>query len=388
MRVSPFGAACSSRAATLTASPVTSVSPSPPTTTSPVLTPMRASSPCSAIAARISAAARTARSASSSCETGMPKTAMTASPTNFSTEPPCRSRIDAKILEVAAHPRAQRLGVGRLAERRRADEVAEEDRDDLALLAGRLGDGERGSARAAEARVVGVLAPAARASRTRGVYEGRRAKVVEHRRERASPTRRCPSARGTRSRARPRAMASSTAADARERLGEHVVDIAPSAPGSRSARRARRASSSERERLVVLPAGGEDSCSRRPPPGLRVEIVRAAMRPARRRRARAPRRSGPGGRGRRRGPRPTVERTPTSPISTSTSCPRRSSYSARSRSPAISSRTPMSPRVEALVQREVELVEQRPRVRGRARGTPRRRRASPGTARGSGAPEP
>ena len=93
MSTSPDGAACSRRAATLTASPVTSVSPSPPTTTSPVLTPMRASSPCSAIAARISAAARTARSASSSCETGIPKTAMTASPTNFSTVPPCRSTI-------------------------------------------------------------------------------------------------------------------------------------------------------------------------------------------------------------------------------------------------------------------------------------------------------
>ena len=39
------------------------------------------------------AAARTARSASSSCATGTPKTAMTASPTNFSTVPPCRSRI-------------------------------------------------------------------------------------------------------------------------------------------------------------------------------------------------------------------------------------------------------------------------------------------------------
>ena len=37
--------------------------------------------------------ARTARSASSSCETGMPKTAMTASPTNFSTVPPWRSRM-------------------------------------------------------------------------------------------------------------------------------------------------------------------------------------------------------------------------------------------------------------------------------------------------------
>src|SRR5688572_8526359 len=36
-------------------------------------------------------AARTARSASSSCETGAPKTAMTASPMNFSTVPPKRS---------------------------------------------------------------------------------------------------------------------------------------------------------------------------------------------------------------------------------------------------------------------------------------------------------
>ena len=47
---------------------------------------------------------------------------------------------DAKILEVAPHPCAQRLGIGRLAERGRADEVAEEDRDDLALLARRLRD--------------------------------------------------------------------------------------------------------------------------------------------------------------------------------------------------------------------------------------------------------
>src|SRR6478672_2174713 len=39
----------------------------------------------------MSAVARTARSASSSCATGMPKTAITASPMNFSTVPPCRS---------------------------------------------------------------------------------------------------------------------------------------------------------------------------------------------------------------------------------------------------------------------------------------------------------
>ena len=45
---------------------------------------------------------------------------------------------DAKFLEVAAHARTQRLGIGRLAERGRANEVAEEDGDDLALLASGL----------------------------------------------------------------------------------------------------------------------------------------------------------------------------------------------------------------------------------------------------------
>jgi hypothetical protein len=44
-----------------------------------------------AIASRNSTAARTARSASSSCSVGIPKTAITASPTNFSTVPPWRS---------------------------------------------------------------------------------------------------------------------------------------------------------------------------------------------------------------------------------------------------------------------------------------------------------
>ena len=96
----PDAAPCSSRAATLTASPTASVWPSP-ATTSPVLTPMRlsirtpqsrsSSSLSSANAARMSAAARTARKASSSCTTGTPNTAMTASPMNFSTVPPWRS---------------------------------------------------------------------------------------------------------------------------------------------------------------------------------------------------------------------------------------------------------------------------------------------------------
>ena len=45
----------------------------------------------SAIASRIASPARTARSASSSCATGAPRTAMTASPTDFSTGAPYRS---------------------------------------------------------------------------------------------------------------------------------------------------------------------------------------------------------------------------------------------------------------------------------------------------------
>ena len=42
-----------------------------------------------------------------------------------------------QVLEVALKASAQRFRIGRLSERRRADEVAEEDRDDLALLAHR-----------------------------------------------------------------------------------------------------------------------------------------------------------------------------------------------------------------------------------------------------------
>jgi hypothetical protein len=54
----------------------------------------RRSSFTAASAVRMSAAARTARSASSSCSVGMPKTAMTASPMYFSTVPPWRSSTD------------------------------------------------------------------------------------------------------------------------------------------------------------------------------------------------------------------------------------------------------------------------------------------------------
>ena len=103
MRISPGAAAVWSLAATLTASPTTIASPGPPvpTTTEPVLMPVLASSetPRSSSrrtfsrssASRISAAARTARRASSSWTTGTPNTAITASPMYFSTVPPWRS---------------------------------------------------------------------------------------------------------------------------------------------------------------------------------------------------------------------------------------------------------------------------------------------------------
>jgi hypothetical protein len=57
------------------------------------LTPTRPAIPSSGSASRISTATRQARSASSSCATGTPNTAITASPMNFSTEPPCASTI-------------------------------------------------------------------------------------------------------------------------------------------------------------------------------------------------------------------------------------------------------------------------------------------------------
>jgi hypothetical protein len=93
-------AACSSRAARLTASPTTSELPisGPLVMTSPVLTPVcnsrrtrhvgHSSWFSSARAACMSLAALTARRASSSWAAGMPNTAMTASPANFSTVPP------------------------------------------------------------------------------------------------------------------------------------------------------------------------------------------------------------------------------------------------------------------------------------------------------------
>ena len=110
------------------------------TSASPVVTAMRtcSSSPCSVeSASRIASAARTARSGSSSCATGAPKTAITASPMNFSTVPPKRSSSARSRAWYGREDRAHVLGVEPLGAAGEADEVGEEDRDDLALLAHR-----------------------------------------------------------------------------------------------------------------------------------------------------------------------------------------------------------------------------------------------------------
>ena len=96
----PAGAAACSRAAVLTTSPIAKASPASGrpivTSASPVFTAARAASigplprkPSTAVSTR--RPARTARSASSPWASGAPKTAITASPMNFSSRPPYAS---------------------------------------------------------------------------------------------------------------------------------------------------------------------------------------------------------------------------------------------------------------------------------------------------------
>ena len=176
----PGSAADWMRAAVLTMSPATMPCPSAPmvTAASPVRTPARAassgaptSSPSVDTAATRSSAARTARSASSSVAVGVPHTAMTASPMNFSTVPPYSSISLPAGVEVAGEEFAHLLWVAALGERREADEVGEEDGDEPTL--GRRPDGcwsggrghgaERASAFTAELYGRRVRGPTARA---------------------------------------------------------------------------------------------------------------------------------------------------------------------------------------------------------------------------------
>ena len=100
--------------------------------------PRAASSSFSASsAARISSAARTARSASSSWTCGTPKTAITASPMNFSTLPPC-ALDGVRASRRTSGPSARGAPRGRAARRARSTgEVAEEDADRLPRGGGR-----------------------------------------------------------------------------------------------------------------------------------------------------------------------------------------------------------------------------------------------------------
>ncbi len=147
---------------------------------SPVVIPIRtSSSPCSASLSRMESAARTARSGSSSCATGAPKTAMTASPMNFSTVPPKRSSSARTCAWYGCSSRRTSSGSMLLRPRCEADEIAEEARDDLALLALRLGC-ERRRAPRAEARV---------APRSRDCSSGRSSRAEDRRAEPAWPLR-------------------------------------------------------------------------------------------------------------------------------------------------------------------------------------------------------
>ena len=81
---------------------------------------------------------------------------------NFSTVPPKRSSSARDARVVRRQQRAHVLGVEPLGARREADEVGEEDGDDLALLPRRLGGLESGAAGEAEPRAFRVLLAAVR----------------------------------------------------------------------------------------------------------------------------------------------------------------------------------------------------------------------------------
>ena len=93
-------------------------------------------------------AARTARSASSSCATGTPNTAITASPMNFSTVPPYASAHRGERDVDVAQEVAQLLGVHLRRELGRARQVGEDDRGELSL--GRVAAAQRTAAAGAE----------------------------------------------------------------------------------------------------------------------------------------------------------------------------------------------------------------------------------------------
>src|SRR6476659_767712 len=148
----PGDAAPCSRAATLTASPRAAYSTRPPppispTTTRPVWTPTRTPNPptphprstspaYSSISSRTRTAARTARSGSSSCAVGAPKSASTPSPARSLIVPPNDSTA-VMIRDRLADDQLQLLGIESFGERRGSDQIREHRRHHTALVAGR-----------------------------------------------------------------------------------------------------------------------------------------------------------------------------------------------------------------------------------------------------------
>ena len=160
-------AAGSRRAAMLTVSPVTSVWPvaASPATTSPVLTPMRirierprparSSSLSPASAARISAAARTARSASSSWTTGYAEHGHHGIADELLDRPAVALEDAPHRREVAGHERPEGLRVEPLAHRRRARDVANTTVTTLRVSGSPAARGKPSPAFAAELGAVG-----------------------------------------------------------------------------------------------------------------------------------------------------------------------------------------------------------------------------------------
>ena len=167
----PARAACSSRAATFTASPVASRS-SVPVTTSPVMTPIRPSQPelgqrVAHLDRRPHGAQRVVLVQHRHAEHGHHGVA---DELLHAAAVPLDDRLHP--LEVAREQRTQPLRVERLAERGRAGEVAEEDRHRLALLLRPRGhSGEREATLLAELRALAVRMPTARTNQH--AYEAR-----------------------------------------------------------------------------------------------------------------------------------------------------------------------------------------------------------------------
>ena len=135
----------------------------------------------------ISTAARTARIASSSATRGAPNTAFTPSPISCVTRAAVRLDGAAHRGVVALHELADGLGVEAFVQGCRADQVGEDDGDDLASDGGvgRAG-GQGRAARRAEASVGRALGAARRAARREGGPAARAEAVAGFRRPSAA----------------------------------------------------------------------------------------------------------------------------------------------------------------------------------------------------------